>query len=76
MASKTISRPAVRSIKEIRSIYAEHSNNIHFEAELVVKIKKIGKNIAANFAHKYYDEIGLGIDFTARDLQEESARNQ
>ncbi len=47
----------------------EFSNEIHHEVELLVKIKKIGKHINKKFAHKYYDEIGLGIDFTARDLQ-------
>jgi len=46
------------------------SNDIHYEVELVVKISKVGKHIAQQFAHKYYDEIGLGIDFTARDVQE------
>lgn len=45
------------------------SNEIHHEVELLVKINKIGKHIDSKFAHKYYDEIGLGIDFTARDLQ-------
>jgi acylpyruvate hydrolase len=47
------------------------SDNIHFEVELVVKINKIGKHIEERFAHKYYRQIGLGIDFTARDIQEE-----
>lgn len=45
------------------------SEDIHYEVELLVRIKKIGKFIEEKFAHKYYDEIGLGIDFTARDLQ-------
>jgi 2-keto-4-pentenoate hydratase/2-oxohepta-3-ene-1,7-dioic acid hydratase in catechol pathway len=45
------------------------SEDIHYEVELLVRIKKIGKFIDQKFAHKYYDEIGLGIDFTARDLQ-------
>ena len=45
------------------------SEDIHHEVELIVKINKEGKSIAREFAHKYYDEIGLGIDFTARDLQ-------
>ncbi|MEJ6777756.1 MAG: fumarylacetoacetate hydrolase family protein [Crocinitomicaceae bacterium] len=49
--------------------YPEFSRDIHFECELVVKIDRVGKNIAEKFAHKYYSEIGLGIDFTARDLQ-------
>ena len=47
------------------------SNDIHYEVELVVKINKPGKHIEEKFAHKYYSEIGLGIDFTARDIQEE-----
>lgn len=49
----------------------EFSNDVHYEVEVLVKIKKIGKHIQQKFAHKYYDEIGLGIDFTARDLQKE-----
>ena len=47
----------------------DFSDDIHYEVEVLVKIKKIGKHIQEKFAHKYYDEIGLGIDFTARDLQ-------
>ena len=49
----------------------DFSNDIHHEVELLIKIKKVGKHIEKRFAHKYYDEIGLGIDFTARDLQSE-----
>jgi len=49
----------------------DFSNEIHYEVELVVKIDKIGKNIEEKFSHKYYNEIGLGIDFTARDLQDD-----
>ena len=45
------------------------SNDIHYEVELLIKINKVGKYIDEKFAHKYYDEIGLGIDFTARDIQ-------
>ena len=47
------------------------SNNIHYEVELVIKINKAGKHIEERFAPKYYSQIGLGIDFTARDIQEE-----
>jgi len=47
----------------------DFSNDIHHEVEILVKINKVGKYIDKKFAHKYYDEIGLGIDFTARDLQ-------
>ena len=45
------------------------SNEVHYEVEVLVKINKVGKYIEPKFAHKYYDEIGLGIDFTARDVQ-------
>ena len=47
----------------------DFSEEVHYEVEVLVKIKKVGKHIQEKFAHKYYDEIGLGIDFTARDLQ-------
>ena len=50
-------------------IIPSFSNEIHHEVELVVKINKVGKHIDKFFSHKYYDEIGLGIDFTARDIQ-------
>ena len=49
----------------------EFSNDVHHEVEILVKINRVGKYIDKKFAHKYYDEIGLGIDFTARDLQEQ-----
>jgi len=47
----------------------DFSNDIHHEVEILVKINKVGKHIDKKFSHKYYNEIGLGIDFTARDLQ-------
>jgi 2-keto-4-pentenoate hydratase/2-oxohepta-3-ene-1,7-dioic acid hydratase in catechol pathway len=47
----------------------EFSNDLHYEVEIVLKINKMGKNIEAKFANKYYEEIGIGIDFTARDVQ-------
>jgi len=47
----------------------DFSDDVHHEVEILVKINKVGKHIDKKFAHKYYDEIGLGIDFTARDLQ-------
>jgi 2-keto-4-pentenoate hydratase/2-oxohepta-3-ene-1,7-dioic acid hydratase in catechol pathway len=47
----------------------DFSDDVHHEVEVLVKINKLGKHIDRKFAHKYYDEIGLGIDFTARDLQ-------
>jgi 2-keto-4-pentenoate hydratase/2-oxohepta-3-ene-1,7-dioic acid hydratase in catechol pathway len=49
----------------------DFTQNVHYEVEVLVKICKVGKHIDERFAHKYYDEIGLGIDFTARDLQSE-----
>lgn len=47
----------------------DFSNEIHYETEVVVKISRLGKNIAERFAHRYYEELTVGIDFTARDLQ-------
>jgi len=52
--------------------YPEFSQDIHYEVELVLKISKEGKNISPKFAAKYFDEIGVGIDFTARDLQQKA----
>lgn len=52
--------------------YPDFSKDIHHEVELVLKISKVGKNIQEKFAHKYYNEIGIGIDFTARDLQQKA----
>ena len=49
----------------------DFTSNVHYEVELVIKINRLGKHIEEDFAHKYYQEIGLGIDFTARDVQEE-----
>lgn len=50
--------------------YPDFSKDIHHEVEVLLKISKEGKYIEPQFAHKYYDEIGLGVDFTARDLQQ------
>lgn len=49
----------------------DFSNEVHHEVEVLVKINRVGKYIDSKFAHKYYEQIGLGIDFTARDLQQE-----
>lgn len=54
--------------------YPDFSSDIHYETELVVRINKVGKHIEEKFAHRYYDEIGLGIDITARDLQSEAKK--
>jgi len=57
-------------LKQHPFVIPEFSSDIHHEIEIIVKISKVGKYIDAKFAHKYYDEIGVGIDFTARDLQQ------
>ena len=58
-------------LKQHPFVIPEFSDDIHHEIELIVKINKVGKYIDTKFAHKYYDEISVGIDFTARDLQNE-----
>ena len=50
--------------------YPDFSKEIHYESEIVLKICKLGKNIETKFANRYFEEIGIGIDFTARDLQQ------
>ena len=52
--------------------YPDFSSDVHYEAELVLRVSKEGKNIQETFASKYYDAIGIGIDFTARDLQQKA----
>jgi len=65
-------KPQTSLLKDNKPFYhPEWSNDIHFENELVLKVCKQGKYIQEQFAHKYYDEITVGIDFTARDLQNE-----
>jgi 2-keto-4-pentenoate hydratase/2-oxohepta-3-ene-1,7-dioic acid hydratase in catechol pathway len=51
--------------------YPAHTQDVHFEVELVVRIDKVGKHIEERFAPRYYSSIGLGLDFTARDIQQE-----
>lgn len=61
------------AITRMRDFYIpDYSQNVHYEVELVIKINAVGKNIPVQFAHKYYDEIAVGIDFTARDLQDKA----
>ena len=57
-------------LKQHPFVIPEFSEDIHHELEVIVKISKVGKYIEPKFAHKYYDEISVGIDFTARDLQQ------
>ncbi len=63
-------KPDTAILKEKDFYFPNFTNDLHFECEIVVKIDKVGKNIEEKFAHKYYSEITLGIDFTARDLQQ------
>ena len=62
-------KPDTSLLKEGDFYIPEFTKDLHHEIELVLKISKAGKHIEEQFAHKYYDEIGLGIDFTARDIQ-------
>ncbi len=55
--------------------YPNFTKNLHYECELVVKINRVGKNIAEKYAHEYYDHVGIGIDFTARDIQQKCKEN-
>ena len=57
-------------LKQHPFVIPEFSNDVHHEIELIVRINKVGKYIEPKFAHKYYDEISVGLDFTARDFQE------
>lgn len=63
-------KPDTAVLKNNKPFYIpDFTNELHYETELIVKINRLGKNIAAKFASRYYNEIGLGVDFTARDLQ-------
>lgn len=63
-------KPDTAVLKDNKPFYIpDFSSDIHYELEVVLKICKEGKHIAEKFASNYYDEIGLGIDFTARDIQ-------
>jgi 2-keto-4-pentenoate hydratase/2-oxohepta-3-ene-1,7-dioic acid hydratase in catechol pathway len=62
-------KPDTALLKEADFYHPDFTKDLHHEIELVIKISKAGKHIEEKFAHKYYNEVGLGIDFTARDLQ-------
>jgi acylpyruvate hydrolase len=65
-------KPDTALLAKTKDFYLpDFTNNLHYECEVVVRIDKVGKNIQEKFASNYYSEIGLGIDFTARDIQEE-----
>lgn len=54
--------------------YPDFSKEIHYETEIIIKINRLGKNISKQYASRYFDEIGIGIDFTARDIQREQIK--
>jgi len=63
-------KPDTALLRNNKPFYVpDFSQELHYETELIVKIDRIGKNIVSRFASRYYSEIGLGVDFTARDLQ-------
>ncbi len=63
-------KPESAQLKDSKPFFIpDFSNEVHYETEMVVKINRLGKHIDERFAHRYYDELTVGIDFTARDLQ-------
>ncbi|MCE1156060.1 MAG: fumarylacetoacetate hydrolase family protein [Bacteroidales bacterium] len=63
-------KPDSALLKNNKPFYLpDFSGDLHYETELIIKINRLGKNISPQFAHRYFAEIGLGVDFTARDLQ-------
>ncbi len=68
-------KPETALIKNNRPFfYPDFSNQIDYETEIVIKICKLGKNIQTKFAHRYYNDIAIGIDFTARDIQQNAIK--
>lgn len=66
-------KPDTAMLRNNDPFYIPHfTQEVHYECELIVRINRVGRAIAERFAHRYYDEVGLGIDFTARDLQREA----
>jgi 2-keto-4-pentenoate hydratase/2-oxohepta-3-ene-1,7-dioic acid hydratase in catechol pathway len=63
-------KPDLAILRGNRFYIPDFTKKVHYEVELVVKINRVGKHIEKQFAHKYYNQIGLGIDFTARDIQQ------
>lgn len=68
-------KPDTAILKGSKFYYPSFTKDLHYECEIVVRISRVGKNIREEFAYKYYSEIGLGIDFTARDIQSECKKN-
>ena len=69
-------KPESAQLKDSKPFFIpDFSNEIHYETEVVVKINRLGKHIDEKFAHRYYEELTVGIDFTARDLQRKLKEN-
>ena len=68
-------KPDTALLREGDFYYPTFTKDLHFECELVVRIEKVGKHISPEFAHKYYTHFTLGIDFTARDIQQQCKEN-
>lgn len=63
-------KPDTALLKNNKPFYIpDFTDELHYETEIIIKINRLGKNIHPKFAHRYYSEIGLGVDFTARDIQ-------
>jgi 2-keto-4-pentenoate hydratase/2-oxohepta-3-ene-1,7-dioic acid hydratase in catechol pathway len=63
-------KPDTAALRNNKPFYIpDFSDDLHYETEIIIKINRLGKNIAPRFASRYYAEIGLGVDFTARDIQ-------
>ena len=69
-------KPDTSLLKNNKPFYIpDFTDELHYETELIIKINRLGKNIAKRYAHRYYAEVGLGVDFTARDIQRKLKEN-
>lgn len=69
-------KPDTALLKNNKPFYIpDFTAELHYETELIIRINRLGKNIAKRYAHRYYAEVGLGVDFTARDIQRKLKEN-
>jgi len=69
-------KPDTSLLKNNKPFYIpDFTDELHYETELIIRINRLGKNIAKRYAHRYYAEVGLGVDFTARDIQRKLKEN-
>lgn len=69
-------KPDTALLKNNKPFYIpDFTDELHYETELIIRINRLGKNIAKRYAHRYYAEVGLGVDFTARDIQRKLKEN-